>query len=415
MKLAMIGLGKLGLPVAEVMSSKHQVKGFDVRKVESAEIEVSPTLSECVQGCEFIFVAVETPHDSAYGGESPTSHLPTKDFDYSTVKSVLRDLNPHLDESQTVVLISTVLPGTTRSQLASLLDRAELIYNPYLIAMSTVKQDMVRPEMVIIGTETATETSNLIRLLEFYEEISIGPVRIEKGTWEEAEAIKIFYNTFISAKISLVNMIHDVAEEIGKLNVDVVTQALANSSQRIMSRAYMKAGMGDGGPCHPRDNIALSWLAENLELGYDLFGAISVSREVQAKRLAKKVKSFGSQVLIVGKAYKPGVHLESGSYSLLVGHYLQELGAEVQFYDPNTGDTDLPNWSAEQTVYLIGYIEGWVREFNFKKGSTVVDPWRQLSGLKESCRYVAYGDTRKAQQGSKATDTFLLNQDLHQQ
>ena len=77
------------------------------------------------------------------------------------------------------------------------------------------------------------------------------------GTWDECECIKVFYNTFISTKIGLVNMIQDVAEKQGNINVDVVTTALAKSDQRIMGPSYMKAGMGDGGACHPRDNIAL--------------------------------------------------------------------------------------------------------------------------------------------------------------
>ena len=67
------------------------------------------------------------------------------------------------------------------------------------------------------------------------------------GTWDECECIKVFYNTFISTKLSLVNMIQDVAEKQGNINVDVVTEALAKSDQRIMGPKYMTAGMGDGG------------------------------------------------------------------------------------------------------------------------------------------------------------------------
>ena len=76
--------------------------------------------------------------------------------------------------------------------------------------------------------------------------------RYEIGTWDECECIKVFYNTFISAKIGLVNMIQDVAVKQGNINVDVVTTALANSTMRIMGPQYMTAGMGDGGACHPK-------------------------------------------------------------------------------------------------------------------------------------------------------------------
>ena len=103
------------------------------------------------------------------------------------------------------------------------------------------------------------------------------------GTWDECECIKVFYNTFISAKIGLVNMIQDVAEAQGNINVDVVTDALRDSTQRIMA-SYMK-GMGDGGACHPRDNIALRYMSNELDLGYDLFDAVMHSRERQAENI----------------------------------------------------------------------------------------------------------------------------------
>ena len=91
-------------------------------------------------------------------------------------------------------------------------------------------------------------------------------------------------------KIGFVNMIQDVAEKQGNIDVDVVTEALASSKQRIISKRYMTAGMGDGGACHPRDNIALRWMAQKLELKYDIFDAIMNAREVQAKNLSAQVK-----------------------------------------------------------------------------------------------------------------------------
>ena len=84
-------------------------------------------------------------------------------------------------------------------------------------------------------------------------------------------------------------MIQDVAEKIGNMNVDVVTGALERSTYRILGPAYMKAGMGDGGGCHPRDNIALRYMAEKLDLKYDLFDAIMEAREKQAMNMANKL------------------------------------------------------------------------------------------------------------------------------
>jgi UDPglucose 6-dehydrogenase len=260
--------------------------------------------------------------------------------------------------------------------------------------MGTVKWDMVNPEMLIIGTEDGSITGDAKELIDFYKVFMENNPRYEVGTWDEAESIKIFYNTFISTKLALVNMIQDVAEANGNNNVDVVTSALAKSTQRIMGPGYMKAGLGDGGACHPRDNIALRYLADRLDLGYDLFDSIMKAREVQAEKLAKKCLANGKNITIVGKAYKPGVHYTIGSPSLLVGHYIEKLGGNVNYYDPNTNDHDLKtDWT---NVYLIGYIEEWVLNVSFPIGTIIIDPWRVLDPIiYEPYELIQYGNTRK--------------------
>lgn len=157
----------------------------------------------------------------------------------------------------------------------------------------------------------------------------------------------------------------------------------------------MKAGMGDGGACHPRDNIALRYLAENLDLGYDLFDAIMKAREIQALNLAKKAIEYGKNICIVGKAYKPGVPYTNGSYSLLIGHYLQTLGANVYYLDKNT--KDLPTLF-DIEVAIIGYWEEWVevilKEKYFSNNCVVIDPWRKITENHHTGPFVHYGDTR---------------------
>ena len=388
-KVAMIGLGKLGLPCAEVMAEHYDVVGYDINKVDT-ELEIGTSLKKTIADRDIIFIAAPTPHDPAYGGETPSSNLPVKDFDYTTVKGILEEVNRYVDKHQLVVLISTVLPGTVRKELRPIITNARFIYNPYLIAMGTVKWDMVNPEMVIIGTSDGSTTGDALELIEFYKPFMKNKTRYEVGTWDEAEAIKIFYNTFISAKISLVNMIQDVAEINGNMNVDVVTTALAKSTQRITGPAYMKAGMGDGGACHPRDNIALRYLSQNLNLGYDLFGTIAQSREVQAERMAKKCLEYGTKVCIVGQAYKPGVPYTYGSPSMLVGHYITENGGVVSYYDPNVKSS---GFVTDADVYLIGYIEEWVHKIEFPKTAVVIDPWRTLEN--KGLKTVHYGNTRQ--------------------
>ena len=402
-KVAMIGVGKLGQACAEVMAETYPMVGYDIAPREPKNFPMVGTVKEAVEYGDIIFIAAPTPHDPAYDGREPTSHLPYKDFDYTIVKGILEDVNQYCDRSKLVVLISTVLPGTVRDQLEPLIGNARFVYNPYLIAMGTVAWDFVNPEMLMIGTEDGSETGDAKELIDFYLPMMENNPRCVVGTWDECECIKIFYNTFISAKLSLVNMIQDVAERQGNIDVDVVTDALKNSTRRIMGPSYMKAGMGDGGACHPRDNIALRWMSENLGLGYDLFDAIMEAREVQAKNLAEKLVRTGLPVVIVGKAYKPHVEYEAGSYSILVGHYVEKFGASVYYDDDYTGDK--PPSDLGRAPYLLAHDPATTflgcldpdpdkqRPDIFPEGSVIIDPWRKCPPI-PGCQVVHYGYTR---------------------
>lgn len=383
MKIGMIGLGKLGLPVAEAMSLHYTVYGYDINPTVKSNTVKIASLKDVVENSNIVFVAVQTPHDPKYDGSAPSSHLENKDFDYSYVKNVLHKINDCASSSTIVVLISTVLPGTTRRELANILSKGELIYNPYLIAMGTVASDMVNPEMLMIGNSSGEITNAVNTLIEFYKPIMQNNPRIVTGTWEEIESTKIFYNTFISAKLSLVNMIQDVAERIGHMNVDVVATALADSTYRIMGPAYMKPGMGDGGPCHPRDNIALRWLAEKLNLGYDLFDSIMTAREVQAKHLAELLIEQSKPIVILGKSFKPGVPYTDGSYSMLVGHYCETMGFTVTYDD----FLECP------ATYLLAHNIS-IDAAKIKDHSVIVDPWRTFKTSNQTIQVISYGNTR---------------------
>ena len=371
MKVGFIGIGKLGKEAAEVMyDAGHDVLGYDTRTVKDCKFEMTWILEDVCKHGEIIFIAVPTPHDPAYDGSQPMAQLPPKDFDYSIVSGLLEEINQYTTKKQLVVLISTVLPGTTRREFVPLVKNYRFIYNPYLIAMGTVKEDMVKPEMIIIGTEDGHVTGDANILIDFYNTFIQPNTRYEIGTWDDAEAIKIFYNTFISAKLTLVNMIQDIAEKNGNMNTDVVTGALERSTKRITGPAYMKAGMGDGGSCHPRDNIALRYLSQRFGLGYDLFDSIMKTREVQAKNLADKLVRQSRQhnlpIIIMGKSYKPGVEYTEGSYSVLVGYFINFTYNEKVDFDK----------IEEPAVYLLGHRNVF-NETIFPQGSIVVDPWRE--------------------------------------
>jgi UDPglucose 6-dehydrogenase len=333
MRIAFIGLGKLGMPCAETLAKKGytDITGYDVVQKSSELVDIKPTLAEAIKGRDAVFIATPTPHEEGYDGRAPTAHLEPKDFNYESVKSVLKQCNDLMNDDQVVVLVSTVLPGTIRRELAPIMTNVKLIYNPYLIAMGSVEYDMLNPEMIMIGTKKGVEETAVkagwLRLL--YDDICENNPRIEFGTWEEIEAIKIFYNTFISNKIALVNMIQDVAQRLGSIDVDKVAKALSKSTQRITGPSYMKPGMGDGGACHPRDNIALRWLAKDLGLGYDIFQTIITAREKQAENMALAILKHGKNIYFTSDSFKPGTSMVDGSYSLLVQHYVKKHGGKL--------------------------------------------------------------------------------------
>ena len=366
-KIAYIGLGKLGMPCAEACARKgFDVTGYDTTVKRSDLVTIKSSIEDAVVDRDIIFIAVPTPHEPGYDGREPTSDKQVKDFDYTAVKNTLIELDKVCNEKQIVVLISTVLPGTIRRELAPLYPKNLIVYNPYLIAMGTVADDMINPEMIMIGTKNGMRGSNCSHKTEilsnFYNTVCDNNPRIESGTWEETESMKIFYNTFISNKIALVNMIQDVANKLGNMNVDKVTEALAKSTKRIVSAKYMKAGMGDGGACHPRDNIALRWLAKELDLGYDLFESIMTARERQAESMAKAILQHGKNICFSSDSYKPGTDLVDGSYSLLVQHYVKKHGGSI------VDGIDSP-------VEVIVRVHE-TDEISADQNTMIFDPWR---------------------------------------
>lgn len=391
MRVGFVGIGKLGKDAAEVLAEYYDVTGYDVRTITDTTIQMAKKLEDAVKGKDIVFIAVPTAHHPDYDGRYATSHLPPKDFDYSIAIEATRQVDSLVDKNTLIVMISTMLPGTVRREIAPIIQNGRFIYNPYLIAQGTVKWDMKNPEMIMIGTEDGSETGDAKLLSDFYLPMLEKETRIEIGTWEEAESMKIFYNTFITAKLCLVNMIQDAAMAVGNMNVDKVTDALKHSTDRIMGPKYMTAGLGDGGGCHPRDNIALRSFAERHGFGYDLFDAIMVAREEQANNIAKHFKKVGVSkdmpCVILGCGFKPGVDQLAGSPSILVGYYLEQEGYNVT-YDKEEG---VP----------AAYLLGWPNHFNdhpFIPGSIVIDPWR-LMPKKEGITVYHYGNTRNNKLG----------------
>jgi len=397
MKVGFIGLGKLGLPVALAMDLRgHDVTGHDInpavmQKDYCAYLEQGPegepslepflqksnlcfgSVAEVVNHAEIIFVAVQTPHCGKFEGITP---LPDErvDFDYTHLLEAVTNVSAEIGRAQknvVLVIMSTVLPGTVRSKVVPLTnDYVKLCYSPSFIAMGTAMKDFLNPEFTILGVWDEG-AANLVE--KYFETIHSKP--IYRTTVDNGELIKVSYNTFLGLKITFVNTLMEICHKTEGTDVDSVTDALKLATDRLISPKYLTGGMGDGGGCHPRDNIAMSWMARKLDLSYDLFESLMMGREKQAAWLTELMCEHDLPKVVLGKAYKPESTIELGSPSILCQNLLLEQGHKVTMYDPFI-DSVKPNFDA--SVFLIGTKHPCFETFEFPKGSIVIDPWRYI-------------------------------------
>lgn len=398
MTVGFCGLGKLGLPVALAVESKgHKVLGHDInadvaqylvdKKIPFQEEGIQPLLdktklemvsfADLVEQCEIIFVAIQTPHEYKFEG---STRLPDEraDFDYRHLISGLStifNLAKKQESKTTVVTISTCLPGTFKREIEPLLNPyVNYVYNPFFIAMGTVLHDFLNPEFVLLGEYQPVDEA----LVELYQSLHDKPFMITDIT--TAEAIKVSYNTFITTKTVLANLWGEIAHKIGA-NVDDIYEAWSLSTDRLISPKYLKAGVGDGGGCHPRDNIALSWLAKEIDLSHNFFEDIMKAREDHMDWLANMVvdahKRTGKQIMILGKSFKPETNIETGSPAILLQNLLRERQLAPVQYDPHIDKTNPDDGEAK--IYILATKHPEFQTYPYPEGSIVLDPFRIVS------------------------------------
>jgi UDPglucose 6-dehydrogenase len=349
-------------------------------------------MEEMVRRSELIFVGIQTPHEPRFEG---VTRLPaeTRDFDYRHLCAGVAQLSAAVEaigRERIVIVISTVLPGTMRRQIKPLLGRhSQLCYNPFFISMGAAISDFLDPEFVLFGVDSLRSASVAE---EFYRTIHDAPLR--RTTLEEAEIIKVLYNTFISTKIAFANTAMEICHHVPGADVDVVLGVLRDARQRLTSGKYLGAGMGDGGACHPRDNIALSHLSQNLGLSFDWFRCVMEQRERQTEWLADLVEAHraGRDVLVLGRSFKPESNILTGSPALLLETILRERGVAVQSWDPQA-DAGRPAPAGQPFCYFVGTRHPEFQTWPFEPGSVVLDPWRYVA-VPEGVELVAIGRGR---------------------
>ena len=417
MKIGFLGLGKLGLPVALAVESKgHKIFGTDINDItlrnirfktmsyvekgaekllSKSKIEIK-SIDKIVKESDIIFVPIQTPHEEKYEG---TTRIPDEraDFNYEYLINGIKELNQEIEKQgkdKTVIIISTVLPGTISRLIKPILGtHLKLCYNPFFIAMGTTINDFLNSEIILFGVDNEDAAK---QAEEFYKTINKTP--FYKTTLENAELIKVVYNTFISTKIAMMNTVMETCHHLPNTNVDDVTEALALCTDRIISKKYLYGGMGDGGGCHPRDNIALSYLAQELSLSYNWYDNIMKQREAQTEWLADLIiKNKGKrQINILGKTFKPETNIITGSPSILLKNILEEKGEKVRMWDPYIDDSNIMKvkddykWDKIPQLFFIGTKHKTFTEFYFMPKSVVIDPFRYLT-VHDNVKYIPIG------------------------
>lgn len=384
-----VGLGKLGGPCSAALAhyGDHRVYGYDLtsRPIDSSglpAVERVSSVHDVVQSTDqVVFVAVQTPHAQRFDGARllPTDVIP-EDFEYGYLVQAVAAIARAAAQQRklvTIVVISTVLPGTTNRELRPLLNSwTNLVYHPFFIAMGTVVNDFVNPEFLLLGCDDEEDAVDVARL---YGKIHDAPLGIM--TIASAELAKVAYNTFISTKIVFANTVAQLADATGA-DVDEVTRVLALATDRIISPKYMSAGMGDGGGCHPRDNIALSALAQRHGI-IDFMGGLNVAREEHTRWLASITVHWsemaGLPIVILGKSYKPEVAMTDGSPALLLADILREADYDFAHCDSFVDAEAETEWCDDITsaasVFFIGTRHDAYSKFPYPPGSVVIDPF----------------------------------------
>jgi len=290
--------------------------------IERASDRLSFTLdaADALEGADFAFIAVGTP--PTYSG----------DPDLSAVWTVIEELPAAT--RVTLVMKSTVPPGTGDKVRRALDARGlgDVVYvsNPEFLAEGTAVRDFMRPDRVVVG---AFEPEHVEPVAALYEPLGSTIVRTDVAS---AEMIKLASNAFLSTRISFINEIASVCELVG---ADVIDVAHGIGLDPRLGPHFLKAGLGFGGSCFPKDVSALKQLAGNSGYHFQLLSAVIEVNELQKRRVIQKLGKHlgdlhGKRIAVLGLAFKPGTDDLREAPSLVIAARLVAEGAEVRAWDP---------------------------------------------------------------------------------
>lgn len=354
--VSVVGLGKLGACLAATIASKgYSVVGIDQNEafidlINKGQAPVpEPGLSELIASChknlratssyedaiaatETTFIIVPTPSDDA-GGFSVK-------FVRSAAESIGRVL-AKVNRYHLVCLTSTVLPGASNAEIIPLIEKTSgktcgkdfgYCYNPEFIALGDVIRGLLKPDMVLIGEYDKASGD---KLQEWYKTFCENSPAVARMNLVNAELTKLCVNTYVTTKITFANMLSDICMRLPGADVDVVSGALGMDSR--IGRKYLTGALGYGGPCFPRDNKALAYMATRLGADSGLAQATDQTNRGLVPRFGKKMKELlpkNAKIAVLGLAYKPDTNVVEESQGMILAKFFADDKYEVTVHDP---------------------------------------------------------------------------------
>jgi UDPglucose 6-dehydrogenase len=441
-RVSVVGLGKLGACIAACIAGKGmEAIGVDsnattVRLVnEGAAPVVEPGLAQMIKANRARLRATDNYDEAILNTDMTMIVVPTPSdqngrFTLDYVLSAAQSVSAAIAKKNgfhVVCITSTVLPGSTQAAIVPLLEKVSgkrcgkgfgVCYNPEFIALGDVLRGLLEPDFILIG-ESDPKTGAMLE--EWYGRFCNNHPPVHRMNFVNAELTKISVNTFVTTKITFANMLAAICEELPGGDIDVVTRALG-ADARIGPR-YLKGALGYGGPCFPRDNKALAYIAKELGCQAALAETTDESNRALLDRQLSRIRALiphDKTIGVLGLAYKPDTNVVEESQGLVIARRLVEHGRRVVVYDPFAMENArrILNGSVEYATSLrecirksdAVVIANPCREFaaisaadlpDREEPLTVIDCWRLLRGQLSSSlaiRYHAIGAAGEHQQ-----------------
>jgi UDPglucose 6-dehydrogenase len=334
-----IGFAEVGHKVICVDNDKEKIKNLQndiipiyepglkkliLKNKKARRLFFTNEIKEGIKNSEIIFIAVPTP--SKKSGEA----------DLYYVESVTREIAKNIDKYKVIVTKSTI-PVTTSKKIKEIIKiysgkevSFDVASNPEFLREGSAVNDFLHPERIVIGIENK-KTERIMR--ELYEPIK-APIIVTNI--ETAEMIKHASNSFLAAKISFINAVANICEESG---ADIEKVAEAMGMDKRIGKLFLKAGIGYGGSCFPKDVEAFIYTAAQYNYDFKLLKEVQKINQMQKEKFVNRIRQNlwvlrDKKIGVWGLSFKPNTDDMRNAPSIDIINALIKEGAKIQAYDP---------------------------------------------------------------------------------